>query len=136
MERRIIRNSLRTPDGTILTSNHVHDFKMYVDKNNETYINDGGTDYLRRSINKEPFEDLSVYSDSPFEDIREAVTWGTFGKEGTSELQRKKLSELSSPHIEAILKNCNISEFLTEMFHKELDYRNSCEVKSPMWSEN
>ena len=31
--RKLIKNSIRTPDGTVLTSRHRHDFKSHKDKN-------------------------------------------------------------------------------------------------------
>ncbi|WP_019531427.1 metallophosphoesterase [Dasania marina] len=61
-EKQIILNQIRTPDGTILTSKHRHDFNSHVDKNGETYIVDGGIEYLKRSINKEKFHEMSLYT--------------------------------------------------------------------------
>ena len=34
---------------------------------------DGGLDYIRTSVNKEPAESLALYDDEPFEKIREVV---------------------------------------------------------------
>jgi hypothetical protein len=31
---------------------------------------DGGTGYLKRNVNNAPFEELSIYSDAPHDDIR------------------------------------------------------------------
>ena len=73
--RKLIKNSIRTPDGTILTSRNVHDYKCYKDKNGDTYTNDGGVEYLRRSVNVIPWEELSLYSDDPFE-ILEKILLG------------------------------------------------------------
>ena len=101
--RKLIKNSIRTPDGTVLTSRHVHEYKCYKDKNGEIYMNDGGTSYIRRSINEVPYEDLSVYSDDPFEIVRNSVVWGTYGKNGNEPLKYKTISELSSSHINNIL---------------------------------
>ena len=70
MESIILVNSIRTPDGTVLTSKHRHDYVTHTDKNGEMYMVDGGSDYLRRSVNEEEAEDLTVTSDSPIEDIR------------------------------------------------------------------
>ena len=71
MEKRLILSQIQTPDGTILRSMHQHDYVTYIDKNGETYMLDGGNEYQRYSINKEPFKDLSIWSDAPFEIIRE-----------------------------------------------------------------
>lgn len=136
--RELIINQIKTPDGTILMSLHEHDFKMYTDKvSGEVYLNDGGNSYIRRSINKVPFTDISIYSDSPFEVLREHLTWGTYGKNGDEPLQRKPIKDPSSEHIQAILTNCGyISQVMKESLNKELEYRDSAEVKEEHWSEN
>ena len=51
MERQLLLNRMKTPDGTILTSEHVHDYKQHLDKNGDTYMLDGGTEYQRTTIN-------------------------------------------------------------------------------------
>ncbi len=38
----ILQNGIRTPDGTILVSSVVHEFRAYKDKKGETYLVDGG----------------------------------------------------------------------------------------------
>ena len=131
--RKLIKNSIRTPDGTVLTSRHVHDYVYHKDKNGEIYMNDGGTSYIRRSINKEPYEDLSVYSDDPFEIVRNNVVWGTYGKNGNETLKYKTISELSSNHINNILIEPRLVDYLKELFEKEIAYRNECEQKG--WIE-
>lgn len=70
MEKQIILNRIKTPDGTILTSYHIHDFKIHLDANGKTYGVDGGLEYLRR-IGPNDYIELSMYSDEPFEVIRE-----------------------------------------------------------------
>ena len=138
--RKLIKNSIRTPDGTLLTSRHRHDYQSHKDtKSNEIYICDGGTSYLRRSINEVPYEDLSVYSDDPFEILRENITWGNYGKNGDEPLQYKPISNMSSNHINAILSNCKVVDYLKEIFEKEMAYRNECETKDLVenhWKED
>ena len=127
--RKLIKNSIRTPDGTILTSRNVHDYQYHKDKNGEIYMNDGGVEYLRRSVNVIPYEDLSLYSDDPFEILRENITWGSRGKNGNEPLQYKSISNMSSNHITAILSKIKLVDYLKEVFEKEISYRNECEKK-------
>lgn len=104
MEKHLILSRIETPDGTILTSTHQHDFKMYLDTiSAEQYMLDGGNSYQRTSINKVPFKDLSVYSTDPHETVREALTWGSYGKNGDEPLIVRPISKLSTEHIKAIL---------------------------------
>lgn len=100
-----VLNAIRTPDGTVLRSRHRHDFQTHVDANGETYMVDGGLDYLKRSVNAAPYEELSMDSSAPFEAIREALEWGTYGKSGKDPLRYVKLSEMSNDHIQSILND-------------------------------
>ena len=127
--RKLVLNRIRTPDQTVLTSRHRHDFVSHKDKNGEIYICDGGTEYIRRSINNEPYEDLSLYSDDPFEILRENIIWGSRGKHGNEPLHYKSISNMSSNHIKSILSNCKVVEFMEELFKKEISFRNECETK-------
>ncbi len=137
--RKLILNRIRTPDGTILTSRNVHDYKSHKDKNGEIYMNDGGVEYIRRSVNIEPYEDLSLYSDDPFEILRENITWGNYGKNGDEPLQYKSISNMSSNHIKSILSKIKLAEYMKELFEKEMAYRNECETKGlveTVWRED
>jgi hypothetical protein len=95
-----VRNAIRTPDGTVLTSRSVHDYQTHQDENGMVYMVDGGLDYLRRNVNIDaPHEELSVESSAPFDIIRDALEWGTYGKDGKNPLRYVKLSEMSDEHI-------------------------------------
>lgn len=108
MEKRLILNSIKTPDGTVLVSRHVHDYVTYTDKNGEQYMTDGGLDYLRRNITKEPYEELSVnFEDVPFEQAREIIVRGTHGKDRKGKLEYVKLCDMSN-------------EWLKELFQYEM----------------
>lgn len=103
---RYVRNAIRTPDGTVIYSRHRHDFQSHVDANGNEYIVDGGLDYLRRSFHKDaPHEELAVELSQPFEVVREAFEWGTYGKEGKGPLHYVKLSELGNNHVESITEH-------------------------------
>jgi hypothetical protein len=123
MEKQIILNRIKTPDGTILTSHHRHDCKIYVDKNGETYIVDGGISYLRRSVNVEPYEDLSLFSDTSFDIIRDNFHWGSRSKDGKSALNWKPLSRMEDSHLQAILDQNLGSELARELMKQEITFR-------------
>ena len=125
--RELIYNAIKTPDGTILESRHRYDFWRYEDKNGETYMNDGGTTYLKRSINKEPYEDLALYTTDSIEKIREVCSWGTCGKDGLEELKYKKITDLSNAHLEAILNECG-EDVYKGILKRELNYRNANDI--------
>lgn len=101
--KQIIYNAIRTPDETVLVSHHRHDYKTHLDANGEEYMIDGGTDYIRRSVNKIPAEDLSLYDDEPFEVLRECIFRGDKGKSGKEELKYVKLSEVNDEWLSAII---------------------------------
>lgn len=103
-ERQLIYNAIRTPDGTILHSKHRHDCISHLDANGEEYLNDGGNDYIRRSINNIEALDISVYDDAPFEVIRELVFRGSRGKDGKQPLKYIKLSEIDDDYLQALIE--------------------------------
>lgn len=127
--RKLILNRIRTPDQTVLTSRHRHDFKLYKDKNNEIYFTDGGTEYLKRSVNKEPYTDLNLYTDDSFEKLREGIEWGSRGKNGDEELHYKSISNMSTQHIKAVLSQIKLADYMKELFEKEISHRNELEQK-------
>lgn len=98
MERKLLLNRWKTPDGTVLVSYHTHDYVSHIDKNGETYFVDGGSDYIRMSLNDVKMTDMCIYTDSPYEEIRKSICRGTFDKEG-----RRiwiPLCNMSTPHLE------------------------------------
>lgn len=123
--KRIVHNSIRTPDGTVLVSRSVHDYVTHIDKNGHEYMVDGGISYLRRNIVEEaPYEELSLYVDDSHEQIRESVTWGTYGKSGTDVFKLKLIKDLTNDHVNAILKTqLQLSEEIRQMFRDELEFR-------------
>jgi hypothetical protein len=128
-EPQLVANRIRTPDGTILQSYNRHDYKTHHDKNGETYMVDGGLDYLRRSANNVSAEDLSVWSDDPHEMVREAMCWGTRGRDGKQPLTYKPLCELTTEHIEAILETQPmIWPAFRAAFERELKWRTEHDV--------
>jgi len=121
----IVANRIRTPDGTILQSYHVHDYKTHLDKNGYTYMVDGGTEYLRRNVVHEAqYEELTVMVTDPHEDIRAAFHWGTRGGDGKQPLRLVALKDLDIDHIQAILDTqTHISDWVRNIMSVEVNYR-------------
>lgn len=98
MDGKLLLNRWQTPDGTVLTSFHTHDYVTHNDKNGEMYFVDGGCEYVRMSLNKEKMKNMCVYTNSPYSDIRNTIRRGTFSKDG------KRIwipiCNMSSPHLE------------------------------------
>ena len=127
-EKKIIVNQIRTPDGTILKSMHRHDYVQYTDKNGKDYMVDGGTDYLRRIVHEEaPYEELTIYEDSPFEIIRENLCRGGRGKDGTQPLTWVPMNQMNDNWLAACIvyneERGMGDSFANEMYRKEQDYR-------------
>ena len=123
-ERKLLANVLRTPDGTVLQSNHVHDYVEHVDVNGKLYMIDGGVQYIRRTwYEDDNGEDLSVYTDDPHAKIRDFFRWGTYGKEGKGPLVWSKLKHLSTDHIQKILDEGYAKHHLVKVFTDELEFR-------------
>ena len=123
--RNLLVNAIITPDGTRLESRHRHDYKTHIDVNGDEYMIDGGLDYVRRSVNKEPAIDAFVHDDDPHEIIRESFKWGTYGKKGDQPLVLIPLKLLDKEHIEAILETqTHLKSPIVKVFEDELEYRN------------
>jgi len=122
----IILNRIKTPDGTVLTSWHRHDYKVYTDEvSGENYMVDGGLSYLRRNVNAVPAEELTVYDDVPHAELREAFHWGTRGVDGKQPLTWVPLKSLLIDHIKEILRTQRQldSSRVKRYFERELVYR-------------
>ena len=122
----IIRNSLRTPDGTVLVSKHVHDFVKHKDKLLDTEVGiDGGLAYLRRIGSLAFCVDLSVTTKDDFLVVREAFTWGSYGKDGKQPRTEIKLKDMTTEHIRAILSTQQHikGSVVQQLFKQERLYR-------------
>jgi len=127
MKKKLILSQIQTPDGTILKSMHVHDYVTHFDANGETYMLDGGNEYQRYNITKEPFKNLSIYSDAPYEIIRENYHRGGRGKDGLQPLTWVPLSKMSNEWLKNCIKYNNDQGMKksdsTYWYRKELRYR-------------
>lgn len=126
-ERRVLKNSIQTPDDTVLISRHRHDYVSHVDKNSEMYAVDGGTEYLRRVYDKHDFKELSVYDDGTHETRRNNLFWGRNYDKDMNKLPETEyilIKDLDTDHIKAILDaQFQISDFYKEVFEEELKQR-------------
>lgn len=102
--KKLIYSAIKTPDGTILNSKYRHDYITHVDANGELYFLDGGIDYQRVSVNKEPFEDISIFDDAPHEVVRELIERGGRGKDGKEELRYVKLKDINDEWLENLVE--------------------------------
>lgn len=134
---RLILNSIRTPDGTVLTSYYTHDFKMHTDKNGQQYGVDGGNSYQRRIGNTNECEDLSIWVDDEnmlihgkdkeqsYDVIRNTIHWGSRGKEGDQPLRHIKLKEMTDEHLNNLINVYKgpVDSFYMKCFKLEVEYR-------------
>ena len=125
MEHKVIlRNALRTPDGTVIESKYRHDYVTHQDTNGETYVVDGGHDYLRRSVNSQPYEPLDVYLSDDHESNRTWFKWTSYGADGQGPAKTQSLKDMDTDHIQAILDNGYArSDWGKDLLQTELEYR-------------
>jgi hypothetical protein len=107
---------------------HRHDYVTYTDKNGLEYMVDGGNEYLRRTVHEEaPYEELTIYEDSPFEVIRESFHRGGRGKDGRQPLTWVPMSKMSDEWLRACIiynEERGLGESIAnELYKKELEYR-------------
>lgn len=128
----IILNRIQTPDGTILTSYHRHDYKYHIDKSGKMYGVDGGLSYLKR-VGHVDHIDLSLYDTEPFEVIRENLHWGVhMNKKGKllPEVKWTPIYKLKTDHIQAILDGGWGDDWIRNFFNQELEWRKQEQQKA------
>ena len=116
----IYKNSIKCKKcGDEIVSRHQHDYKSC---SCGACSVDGGQDYLKRSGE---YWETSLTHLNSFEEIRERFEWGSYGKDGKSELKLIKLKDMQEDHILAILETQNLGIGLLPLFVKELRFRNN-----------
>ena len=122
----ILSNRMRTPDGTILGSLHRHHYVTYLDANGKEYMLDGGLDYVRSSANGDE-EFLTICSDDAHEVLRDAVKWGTFGKNGDEPYKEIKIADMSTEHLQACLdtQQKTMRPAIYKVMQDEVEYRDA-----------
>lgn len=133
MEKRLVANRWKTPDGTVLESVYTHDFVQYHDKvADDDYFIDGGIDYVRHSVNDIPMQDCCVWSTDPITVVREYFKRGTFDKDGNRIYVLIK--NLSDAHLQNIIKDSDrldLSNGITIQYIRELAYRFDNNISIP-----
>ena len=123
--RKLIRNAIRTPDGTVIESCTRHDYVTYTDANGKEYMIDGGLDYVRSSAHKDQTS-LALYDDEPHEVQRKIIKWGTYGIDGKQPLQFKPIADMDTDHIKSVLRKVNfISPVIKDCMLVEIEERNN-----------
>ena len=119
----IVHNAIKTPDGTIIESRHRWDYVLYEDANGKTYMIDGGLDYVRCHIVEDQVM-LTLTLNDPHVQVRQVVTWGTYGKEGIGKLTYVKIADMSSEHLRNCLDNAiNMYPQIRQVMKNELSFR-------------
>ena len=126
----ILRNMMRTPDGTILESEHRNDHVTHMDANGKVYMLDGGLDYVRCSAHGDE-EMLTLTSDDDHEVVREVVTWGTHGKTGDQPLKYVAIVDMETEHLQACVDTQigSMRPALLTVMQNEMDYRDARRLK-------
>ena len=129
--KEIIYNAMQTPDGTVIESKNRHDYVSHMDKNGETYMVDGGKDYLKRSVNEIPAKELTMYLE-PWtlgfhEKAREVVKRGGRGINGDQPLTWVPICKMNDGWVKATIDyNANLGledNWFTTLLVKEVEYR-------------
>lgn len=128
MTRKLLHNSIMCPDGTILVSVHRHDFVQHKQDDGRKYSVDGGLAYQHTGFSDTDYTDLSVYSDSPHEDIRNCFTWTRRFDEDMNLLpspERVLLKDITESHLKALVKYTEESypDYINEVFKNETKWR-------------
>lgn len=121
----LVRFAYKTPDGTLLESRHVHDYRSHEDANGKIYMIDGGIFgyYTRSSVNLDECENLCVYYSDGHEIVRDVKFWGTQGKSGKEETRVISVAEMDFGHLLALVEGNFGSERARRIFKDEIDYR-------------
>ena len=132
MEKELVYNTLQTPDGTIIESKRKHDFVSYIDSiTDKMYFIDGGLDYVRSSNNGDEIY-LTIYSDQPYETVREFAFRAGFGKDGKEEYKITRFKDMTDNHLNGAIEY--VSKITKDSVHyqlllKEQQYRIDNNIK-------
>lgn len=125
----IVLNAIQTPDGTILHSKNLYDYKTHKDKNGKEYMVDGGMSYLRRNAHNDYKELSKYYTDLTHEEVIDILEWGNAYDKDMKRLPKVnfiKIKDMTTDHIQAILDGnfCHNPMYL-KVFKDELERRSN-----------
>lgn len=128
MEKQLVYNSVTCLEcNETIVSYHRHDYKTCNCPNSATV--DGGTDYLRYgAMDMKKIKVFAVYTDDPFETVRQYTTRGSRGADGRQPLKWIPLCEMEDGHLQAVLDYGGVKWHL-DLIRKEIDYRKNLIVK-------
>jgi hypothetical protein len=126
MEKFLIRNAvLCLSCGEELISYFRHDYKI-CSCFNDTFV-DGGLDYRRfGGVDLELVVDSSIYSDDPFETVRQFLFRGSRGKSGKEELTYVLLKDMDTDWLENVIKyeeELRPNNKYLQFYKQELNFR-------------
>lgn len=112
-----------------ITSYSQHDFQMCSCKRVGI---DGGLSYRRFTGKDENYTDLAVYSDEPFEKVRESCYRTGYGKVGTPDYGTHRitfLKNMTDGHLNALLDYCGGNHIYLPIYKQEIEYRKEKGIK-------
>lgn len=139
MEKKVIASRIQTPDGTIIWSRHVHDYIEYQDTiTGEIYMLDGGTDYMKTSVNQVPAKNVSIYNTAKWKTLRDFIIRNTMlldeNKKPTFKTGFVRLSNMSDEHLvdlKEYLSERGIRKEMVDYIKKEQKYRKANGISIP-----
>lgn len=131
---RLLHNSIKCPDGTILVSRYQHHYVEHQQEDGRTYFVDGGLEYSRVGHSDDNYEDLSVYNTSSHTLIRERFEWGNCLDKDGKPLPKTvylKLKDITQDHLMALVEYTKdySNIHIHEAFVNEVEYRYLHDIK-------
>lgn len=129
IDKEILVNKIKCPDGTILESRYQHDYQCHVQEDEREYFVDGGLQYQRVGSSDDEFTNLAVYSTDSHDKIRDNFVWGrSMDKNGKllPEVEYIKLKNLTDDHVETLVYftlHHNYPSKINKVFVDEHNYR-------------
>lgn len=123
----VTQNAICCPDGKYLVSSYGWDYQAHM-VDGVLYSVDGGCNEFTTRNGDGKEENLVILSDDPFEEVRNKLLWGSYGKTGKEPLHWIRLKDMEENHIDNVLKmiendSSRTAKWRRDMMMKELKYR-------------